>query len=152
MKKVVSILLCAAMLLSCVCMLAFAEDSQSAETVTITFKYDDGATYTILSVPKGKPFLKPTTDPPVRPGGEAGLVFEGWKNAAGTTLYSDTLPAADEDTTYTAVFKKVNDNAGEEEITFMSFFASILSRLNKIFAQIATYFEQLTNSIRHLTD
>ena len=153
MKRVGSILLCVAILLSSVCILAFADEVTPAETVNITFKYDDGATYNILEVPKGTPFLKPA-DPPVRAGqdGETKLAFDGWKGADGTMYYSDALPAANEDTTYTAVFKVVDDGSGEEDITFMSFFASILSRLNKIFAQIATYFEELTKSIQNITN
>ena len=43
---------------------------------------------------------------------------------------------------------KLYDN--EDNITIMSFLSSIFARLNKIIAQISTYFEELTKSIQKL--
>ena len=55
---------------------------------------------------------------------------------------------ANENTVYTAKYVKLYDDP--DNITLMSFLASIFERLNKIFAQISTYFEELTKSVENL--
>ncbi len=152
MKKVLSVLLCVALLFSCVCVFAFAEGEQTTETVNVTFKKADGSTYKIVEVTKGQVVPVPPAPPaPARQDGDPEWEFDGWKAEDGTIYRSTvTLPAANEDTSYTAVFKKAHDNTDEGEITLMTFLSSIFSRLNKIIAQIGTYFEDLTNSISRM--
>ena len=42
------------------------------------------------------------------------------------------------------------NHSDEGDITLMSFLASIFARINKLFKQISTYFEELTKSVQNL--
>ena len=151
MKKLLSILLCVVMLFSCVCVIACAEDAAPAETVTITFYDEDGSTVlATVTANKGESPVGPAAPTKPRQDGDPEWVFDGWLGADGNKYYSGTLPVANSDMSYTATYKKINDNEAEGNITIMSFIASIFQRLNKIYAQLATYIDELTKSFQKL--
>lgn len=151
MKKVLSILLCVVMLSSCVCLFAFAEDTAPAETVTYTFYDDDGTTVLgSVTANKGETPVGPPAPVKPRQDGDPEWEFSGWLCSDGKTYYSGTLPVASQDLTFTATYKKLHDNTDNGDITIMTFLTSIFARLNKIFAQISTYFEELTKSVQNL--
>ena len=151
MKKVLSVLLCAVMLCSCVCLFAFADDTAPAETVTYTFYDEDGTTVLgTVTANKGETPVGPPAPSKPWQDGEAEWEFSGWLCTDGKTYYSGTLPVATQDLTFTETFKKLHDNTDNGDITIMTFLASIFQRLNKIIAQISTYFEELTKSIQKL--
>lgn len=151
MKKVVSILLCAVMLFSFACVFAFAEDAAPAETVTITFYDEDGRTVLdTVVVEKGKNPVGPPAPVKPRQDGDPEWEFSGWLGEDGKTYYSGTLPVANSDMTFTATYKKIHDNEAEGNITIMSFIASIFERLNKIFAQLSTYYNEIEASVKKL--
>ena len=148
MKKCLAILLCVVMLFSFAAVFAFADD-ETAETVTVTFYDEDGKTViATVSAVKGTSPVGPPNPTKPRQDGDPEWEFKGWVDANGNEYYRNTLPAANEDTSYTAKYAKMYDD--EDNITIMSFLASIFERLNKIFAQISTYFEELTKSVQKL--
>ena len=148
MKKVLAIFLCAVMLFSFACVFAFAED---AETVTVTFVQDDGTTVIdTVVVEKGKVPVGPPAPSKPRVDGDPEWEFSGWQAPDGEIYYSNTLPAANSDTIYVATYKKLHDNEAEGNITIMSFLASIFERLNKIFDQLKTYYNELADSVQKL--
>ena len=152
MKKVLAVLLCVAMLCSCVCLFAFADDTAPAATYTYTF-YDEDGTTLIQAVPADAGTTPVGPPAPEKPwhDGEAEYAFSGWVcNEDGQTYYSGTLPVATRDLTFVATFKKLHDNTDNGDITIMTFLASIFQRINKIMAQISTYFEELTKSVQNL--
>jgi len=148
MKKLVAIMLCFVMLFSFAAVFAFAE-GETAETVTVTF-YDEDGTTVLATVPavKGTSPVGPPNPTKARQDGDPEWEFKGWVDANGNEYYRNTLPVVTEDTSFTAKFVKMYDD--EDNITIMSFLASIFERLNKIFAQISTYFEELTKSVENL--
>ena len=149
MKKCLAILLCAVMLFSCAGIFAFADDETPAETVTITFFDEDGTTVlATVTANKGEKFAGPANPTKPREDGDPEWEFKGWVATDGQEYYSNTLPVAYEDTYYVAKFVKMYDD--EDNLTLMQFLASIFSRINKIFAQISTYLEELTKSIQGL--
>ena len=150
MKKVLSILLCAVMLFSFASVFAFADDAAPAETVTITFYDEDGSVLTTVTANKGESPVGPPAPTKPRQDGDPEWAFSGWLGADGQTYYSNSLPIANEDMSYTATYKKLHDNEAEGNITIMSFLASIFQRLNKLFAQISTYLEELKDSVTKL--
>ena len=150
MKKVVSIFLCAVMLFSFACVFAFAEDETPAETVTITFYDEDGTTLAVVTANKGESPVGPPAPTKARQDGDPEWEFSGWLGEDGKTYYSGTLPVANGDMSFTATYKKLYDNEAEGNITIMSFLASIFERLNKIFAQISTYYKELAESVERL--
>lgn len=158
MKKVLAVLLCVAMLCSCICLFAFADDTAPATTYTYTFYdeilTDDGTAAVLIGSVSATAGETPVGPPaPTRPhvDGGAEWEFSGWLcREDGKTYYSGTLPVATKDLTFDATYKKMHDNTGEGDITLMTFLASVFQRLNKIFAQISTYFEELTKSIQNM--
>ena len=149
MKKCIAILLSVVMLFSFATVFAFADDATPAETVTVTFYDEDGTTVlAVVTADKGTSPVGPPAPTKPRQDGDPEWEFKGWVAADGQEYYSNTLPIANEDTSYTAKYVKLYDN--EDNITIMSFLSSIFARLNKIIAQISTYFEELTKSIQKL--
>ena len=148
MKKLVAIMLCFVMLFSFAAVFAFAE-GETAETVTVTFYDEDGKTVIdTVSAVKGTSPVGPENPTKARQDGDPEWEFKGWIGEDGNVYYRNTLPVVTEDTSFTAKFVKMYDD--EDNITIMSFLASIFERLNKIFAQISTYFEELTKSVQNL--
>ena len=144
MKKCLAILLCVVMLFSFAAVFAFAE-GETAETVTVTFYDEDGTTVlATVSAVKGTSPVGPENPTKARQDGDPEWEFKGWIGEDGNVYYRNTLPVV------TAKYVKLYDN--EDNITIMSFLASIFERLNKIFAQISTYFEELTKSVQNLID
>ena len=149
MKKLVAVLLCFVMLFSFAAVFAFAEGETAAETVTVTFYDDDGTTViAAVETEKGKSPVCPPNPTKARADGDPEWEFKCWIDAAGKEYYPNTLPVANENTAYTAKYVKLYDDP--DNITIMSFLASIFERLNKIFTQISTYFEELTKSVENL--
>ena len=151
MKKVLAILLCVAMLFSCAAVFAFADDAAPAETVTIIFYDEDGTTVLdTVVVEKGQTPVGPPAPVKARQDGDPEWEFSGWLGEDGKTYYSGTLPVANSDMSFTATYKKLYDNEAEGRITLISFISSIFARLNKLFAQISTYYEELAASVQKL--
>ena len=150
MKKVVAILLCVVMLFSFACVFAYADDETPAETVTITFYDEDGTTLAVVTANKGESPVGPPAPTKPRQDGDPEWEFSGWLGEDGKTYYSGTLPIANSDMSFTATYKKIHDNEAEGNITIMSFLASIFERLNKIFTQLSTYYQQLADSVNTL--
>ncbi|MBR6313534.1 MAG: hypothetical protein IKR49_02720 [Clostridia bacterium] len=150
MKKVLAILLCVVMLFSCAAVFAFADDAAPAETVTITFYDDDNTVLNIVVVEKGQVPVGPPAPVKARQDGDPEWEFSGWLGEDGKTYYSGTLPVANSDMSYIATYKKLYDNEAEGNITLISFISSIFARLNKLFAQISTYYEELAASVQKL--
>ena len=148
MKKCLAVLLCVVMLCSFAAVFAFADD-ETAETVTVTFYDEDGTTViAMVAAAKGTSPVGPPNPTKARQDGDPEWEFKGWVDANGNEYYRNTLPVVNEDTSFTAKYAKMYDD--EDNITIMSFLASIVARLNKIFAQISTYFEELTKSVQKL--
>lgn len=151
MKKVLAIILCAVMLFSCAAVFAFADDATPAETVTIIFYDEDGTTVLdTVVVEKGQTPVGPPAPVKARQDGDPEWEFSGWLGEDGKTYYSGTLPVANSDMSFTATYKKLYDNEAEGNITIMSFITSIFARLNKLFAAISTYYEELAASVKKL--
>jgi len=148
MKKCLAVLLCVVMLFSFATVFAFA-DNETAETVTVTFYDEDGVTVlATVAATKGTSPVGPPNPTKARQDGDPEWEFKCWVDAEGNEYYRNTLPVANADTSYTAKYVKLYDN--EDNITIMSFLSSIFARLNKIFAQISTYLEELTKSVQKL--
>ena len=159
MKKVLSVILCVAMLCSCICLFAFADATEPAATYTYSFYdeilNDDGTTVRVLivsvqaaagEVPQGPAY-------PSRPHVDGGAEWEfgGWKcDQDNKTYWNDTLPGATQDLTLVASYKKMHDNTDEGDITLLTFISSIFARLNKIFKTLSQYFEDLTTSVSNM--
>ena len=153
MKKAIAILLCVVMLSSFACFFAFADDAAPAETVTYTFYDEDESTVlATVTVEKGKTPVGPENPVKPRQDGDPEWEFSGWRGEDGRTYYKGTLPVADGDKIFVATYKKLHDNEAEGNITIMSFLASIFERLNKIFDQIKTYYQELEKSVVKLLD
>ena len=151
MKKVLSVLLCVVMLCSCICLFAFAEDTAPAETFTYTFYDEDGTTVLgAVTAQRGESPVGPTHPTKPRVDGDPEWVFSGWRGDDGEIYYSSSLPAATKDMTFVATYKDPYNHSDEGDITLMSFLASIFARINKLFKQISTYFEELTKSVQNL--
>ena len=152
MKKVLAVLLCVAMLCSCICLFAFADDAAPA-TYSYTFYDDDGTLLGEVSAAAGETPVGPAVPEKPWHDGEAEYAFSGWLcREDGQVYYSNTLPVASKNLTFDATYKKLHDDTGEGDITLMTFLASIFQRINKIFAQLSTYFEELTKSIQNMLD
>lgn len=141
MKKLIAVLLAVLMLCSVVSVIAAAADDEPV-TYLIVFKDYNGEVLLEENVEAGKMPTQPS--PPTRPQDEDGTtyVFTGWFSSSDKQTYkAGAVPAAKEDVTYTATYQ---ESAAEEVgTTLLGFFASIFSRMNRIFEQIAKIFEDL---------
>ena len=151
MKKLVAVLLCFVMLFSFAAVFAFAEGETAAETVTVTFYDDDGTTViAAVETEKGQAPVFPPNPTKARADGDPEWEFKCWVDENDNEYNRNTLTGVNADMTLTAKYVKKYDDP--DNITIMSFLASIFQRLNKIFAQISTYLEELTKSVQKLID
>jgi len=148
MKKLVAVLLCVVMLFSFAAVFAFAEDEPAVETVTVTFLDDDGTVIKTEVVEKGQAPVFPANPTKPRDDGDPEYEFKCWVDENDNEYNRNTLTGVNADMTLTAKYVKKYDDP--DNITIMSFLASIFQRLNKIFAQISTYLEELTKSVQKL--
>lgn len=126
MKKVISVLLAVLMIFSVFGMtLAYAEEEK--DTYTITFVDYDGTVIKTVVVEDGEAVEAP--EYPTREDTEdIKYIFKGWKAEGSDELYhKNTIPAAEEDTTYTAVY---SEQKIEPTTSFFALIRSIFERFN----------------------
>ena len=141
MKKLIAVLLAVLMLCSVVSVIAAAEDEEPV-TYLVVFKDYDGTVISEQNVQAGRYPEHPTV--PTRPQDEDGTtyVFTGWFSSTDMQTYkAGAVPVATEDVTYTATYQA--SAADEVGTTLLGFFASIFSRMSRIFEQVTKIFEDL---------
>lgn len=144
MKKALSLILTLLIALSCLSVVAFAEDG-TQPAVTIYYVVDDVIVSTVYAQP-GTVLTQHTPENPVKQDTETTrYTFKGWRSSLDGQLYYKStqlvVPELAEgeslEITMTAEFSE-KDISGRQ--SFFQFIASIFERINLIFEYFATIF------------
>ena len=140
MKKTLALILAVLVAFSMFSVAVFAADesTETPDTLTITFKSDDGEILETIEVRYNDIFTDFVPADPQKPSTDKyEYTFKHWLGDDGKTYVRGSMNRAVKDATYTAVFA---ENEIKERQSLLKFFESIFERINMIFRYFAEIF------------
>lgn len=138
MKKTLALILAVLVAFSMFTVATFAAEAEE-NLVTVKFVDSDGKEIKTVQVNPGVTLTSYVPANPEKADTDTtSYTFKGWRSSFDGELYfSNTIPNADYDVTYTAEYSE-KDISGNQ--TLLQFFRSIFERINLIFEYFATIF------------